>query len=52
MLTRLHVDYPLLCFILVDNSVTPRSIVATGGQGQTTRMRNSVTFKKIEAYVK
>ena len=39
-------------WVLVDNSVTPRSIIATGGLKQETDIRNSVTFKKIEAYVK
>ena len=39
-------------WVLVDNSVTPRRIIATGGQEQETDIRNSVTFKKIEAYVK
>lgn len=39
-------------WILVDNSIMPRSIIATGGQGQTTRIRNIVTYKKIEEYVK
>ena len=39
-------------WVLVDNSVTPRSIIATGGLKQETDIRNCVTFKKIEAYVK
>lgn len=39
-------------WILVNNSVTPRNIIATGGLGQATEIRNSVTFKKVEAYVK
>ena len=39
-------------WLLVDNSVTPRSIIATGGKGQTTMIRDSITYKKIEAYVK
>lgn len=39
-------------WLLVDNSVTPRSIIATGGKEQTTKIRNSITYKKIETYVK
>ena len=39
-------------WILVDNSQTPRNIIATGGYEQSTEIRNSVTYKKIEAYVK
>ena len=39
-------------WILVDNSITPRSIIATGGQKQLTEIRNNLTFKKVEAYVK
>lgn len=39
-------------WILVDNSITPRCVIATGGKEQSMEIRNSVTFKKIEAYVK
>ena len=39
-------------WVLIDNSVTPRSIVATGGCGQVTDIRNEITFKNIEANVK
>jgi len=39
-------------WLLVDNSVTPRSIIATGGKEQTTKIRNSITYKMIETYVK
>ena len=39
-------------WVLIDNSLTPRSIVATGGCGQITDIRNEVIFKKIEANVK
>lgn len=39
-------------WILVNNSETPRSIVASGGNNQETVIRNSVLFKDIEGYVK
>lgn len=39
-------------WILVDNSITPRSIIATGGMNQKMIINNEVEFKKIEAYVK
>ena len=39
-------------WVLIDNSITPRCIVATGGCGQLTDIRNEVTFKNIEANVK
>jgi predicted ABC-type ATPase len=39
-------------WVLVNNSETPRSIVATGGKDQETVVRNSVLFKTIEEYVK
>lgn len=39
-------------WVLVNNSETPRSIVATGGKDQETAVRNSVLFKTIEEYVK
>ena len=38
-------------WVLVNNSETPRSIVATGGKDQETAVRNSVLFKTIEEYV-
>ena len=39
-------------WVLVNNSETPRSIVATGGKDQDTAVRNSVLFNTIEEYVK
>jgi predicted ABC-type ATPase len=39
-------------WVLVNNSETPRNIVASGGKNQATTVRNSVLFKKIEEYVK
>lgn len=39
-------------WVLVNNSETPRSIVATGGKDQELSIRNSVLYKKIEEYVK
>ena len=39
-------------WVLADNSMMPRSIVATGGMNQLTEINNEVEFKKIEAYVK
>lgn len=39
-------------WVLVDNSVTPRGIIATGGCGQELVINNEVEYKKIEAYVK
>ena len=39
-------------WVLVDNSVTPRGIIATGGMNQELVINNEVEFKKIEAYVK
>ena len=48
-----HIYMPIVdSWILVDNSVTPRSIIATGGKGQPTEIRKNVTYKRIEAYVK
>ena len=38
-------------WILVDNSKTPRSIVATGGKHQNTIIENIVKYTKIEEYV-
>jgi predicted ABC-type ATPase len=39
-------------WILVDNSETPRSIVATGGKDQETTIKDIKHFKIIEEYVK
>ena len=39
-------------WVLVNNSETPRNIVASGGKNQATTVRNSVLFKKIEEHVK
>lgn len=39
-------------WVLVNNSMTPRSIVATGGKDQQTTVNDEVEFKNIEAYVK
>ena len=39
-------------WILVNNSETPRSIVATGGKDQKTIIKDSKHFKTIEEYVK
>ena len=39
-------------WVLVDNSVTPRGIIATGGLNQQTIINDEVEFKKIESYVK
>lgn len=39
-------------WILVNNSETPRSIVATGGKDQQTIIKDSKHFKTIEEYVK
>jgi predicted ABC-type ATPase len=38
-------------WILVDNSKTPRSIVATGGKHQNTIIENIEKYTKIEEYV-
>ena len=38
-------------WILVDNSDTPRTIVATGGKNQDTTIENKECFTKIEEYV-
>ena len=38
--------------ILVNNSETPRTIVATGGKEQVLYIRNNVIFKYLEEYVK
>ena len=39
-------------WILVNNSETPRSIVASGGNNQDLIIRNSVLFNQIKKYVK
>ena len=39
-------------WVLVNNSETPRGIVATGGKGQELLIKNSVLYKKLEEYVK
>ena len=39
-------------WIMVDNSITPRSIIATGGLNQIVSINNEVTFNTIKAYVK
>ena len=39
-------------WVLVNNSETPRIIVATGGKDQESLIRNCVLFKKIEEDVK
>ena len=39
-------------WVLVNNSETPRGIIATGGKDQVLLIRNSVLFKKLEEYVK
>ena len=39
-------------WILVNNSETPRSIVATGGIDQETIINDNKHFKTIEEYVK
>jgi len=39
-------------WVLVNNSMTPRSIVATGGKDQQMTVNDEVEFKNIEAYVK
>lgn len=48
-----HIYMPIVdTWVLVNNSVTPRSIIATGGRGQETMINNEVEFKIIVAYVK
>ena len=39
-------------WILVNNSETPRAIVATGGQKQETEIRNNKLYQLIKEYVK
>ena len=39
-------------WVLVNNSETPRGIIATGGKDQVSLIRNSVLYKKLEEYVK
>jgi predicted ABC-type ATPase len=48
-----HIYMPIVdTWVLVNNSMTPRSIVATGGRNQQTEINDEVDFKNIEAYVK
>lgn len=39
-------------WVLVNNGEMPRSIIATGGNGQNTIIKDNEHFKKIEEYVK
>lgn len=39
-------------WVLVNNSMTPRSIIATGGREQQTKILNEVEYKNVETYVK
>jgi len=39
-------------WIMVDNSITPRDIIATGGCNQEIVIGNEVKYKTMEAYVK
>lgn len=39
-------------WVLVNNSMTPRSIIATGGREQQTMILNEVEYKNVETYVK
>ena len=39
-------------WIMVDNSITPRDIIATGGCNQEIVIGNKVKYKTMEAYVK
>ena len=39
-------------WVLADNSMTPRSIIATGGRNQQLTINNEVEYKKIKTYVK
>ncbi|MDO4951464.1 MAG: zeta toxin family protein [Bacteroidales bacterium] len=48
-----HIYMPIVdTWVLVDNSITPRSIIATGGMNQELMINNEVEYKKIEAHVK
>jgi predicted ABC-type ATPase len=48
-----HIYMPIVdTWVLVNNSMTPRSIVATGGRNQQTEINDEVELKNIEAYVK
>lgn len=48
-----HIYMPIIdTWILVNNSMTPRSIIATGGREQQTTILNEVEYKNIETYVK
>lgn len=39
-------------WLLVNNSETPRTIIATGGKNQTTKIDDIINFTKIKEYVK
>lgn len=39
-------------WVLVNNGEMPRSIIATGGKGQNTIIKNNEHYKKIEEHVK
>lgn len=39
-------------WVLVNNSETPRSIIASGGKGQPSQIINNELFKNLEEYVK
>lgn len=39
-------------WLLVNNSETPRTIIATGGKNQTTKIEDITNFTKIKEYVK
>ena len=39
-------------WLLVNNSETPRTIIATGGKNQTTKIEDIINFTKIKEYVK
>lgn len=48
-----HIYMPIVdTWVLVNNSMTPRSIIATGGREQQTKILNEVEYKNIETYVK
>jgi len=48
-----HIYMPIVdTWILVNNSMTPRSIIATGGREQQTTILNEVEYKNVETYVK
>lgn len=48
-----HIYMPIVdTWVLVNNSMTPRSIIATGGREQQTTILNEVEYKNVETYVK